>query len=228
MDALLEITERHGIFLVEDVAQALGGAWRTRKLGSLGDLGCFSFFPSKNLGGFGDGGMVATKNAELADLVRQLMSHGGKDKYNVQHIGYNSRLDTLQAAILLAKLKYLDTFNQKRVEIAKHYQESFAGIPALRLPKTPELAYPVFHQYTVQTDARDALQQHLKRAEIASMVYYPVPLHQMKVFDGTAKCATALEAAERASKTVLSLPIEPLFHKHQVLSVVEAVQKFFA
>ncbi len=134
MDEIMKIADEYNLFVLEDVAQAFGGMWHgsagsPQKLGSIGTIGAFSFFPSKPLGGFGDGGMVATNDDEIAELVRMLIKHGGKDKYNVEHIGYNARLDTLQAAILLAKLKYVDEFNERRRKIAKIYKE---GLLVLR------------------------------------------------------------------------------------------------
>lgn len=233
MDEIADIAEVHNAFVLEDVAQAFGGVWKNRKLGSLGNAGAFSFFPSKNLGGFGDGGMVATNDKEIAELVRMLIRHGGKDKYNVEHIGYNGRLDTLQAAILLAKFKYVDEFNTRRRRIAAFYAEELSGIEGLSLPVTPTFAAEsaaehVFHQYTVRTTERDALQAFLKGKGIATMVYYPVPLHRMKVFAGRIKVAGDLSRSEQAAKEVLSLPIGPMQKEEDSASVVEGVKQFFS
>ena len=134
MDEIMAIAKKHNLFVLEDVAQAFGGMWQGKKLGSMGDLSAFSFFPSKNLGAFGDGGMVSTDDQELARLVIMLLKHGGKDKYNVDHIGYNARLDTLQAAVLLAKFKYVDEFNDRRRKIAGLYNEGLKGLDGLALP----------------------------------------------------------------------------------------------
>lgn len=165
MDEIMEIAKEYNLFVLEDVAQAFGGMWKDKKLGSIGTAGTFSFFPSKNLGGFGDGGMVSTNDGELAELTRMLLKHGGKDKYNVEHIGYNARLDTLQAAILLAKFKYIDEFNERRRKIAEIYTKELSGVSGLILPinnsSTPELSNSstsymndghVYHQYTIRVN----------------------------------------------------------------------------
>lgn len=198
-----------------------------KKLGSIGTVGAFSFFPSKPLGGFGDGGMVTTDDDEIADLVRMLRVHGGKDKYNVEHIGYKARLDTLQAAILLSKFKYIDEFNEKRRKIAELYNKELAGIDNLVLPTVHN--HHIYHQYTIRVlnGKRDALQRYLKEKGISTMVYYPVSLHKMKVFEGRSKTFRDLIESERASAEVLSLPIEPLLKSDEINYVVENVRKFF-
>ncbi|MEM3112418.1 MAG: DegT/DnrJ/EryC1/StrS family aminotransferase [Candidatus Anstonellales archaeon] len=228
MDEIMDIAKEYNLFVVEDVAQAFGGKWRDKKLGSIGAAGCFSFFPSKNLGGFGDGGMVATNDNELAELIRMLIKHGGKDKYNVDHIGYNARLDTLQAAVLLAKFKYIDEFNERRRKIAEAYNRELANIDSLVLPIAYADSYHVYHQYTVRVKngKRDELQKYLKDKGISTMVYYPVPLHKMKVFEGRCKIAGTLKNAEEACQSVLSLPIEPLQVSRVVENIVEKIRDF--
>ncbi len=245
MDAIMRIAADHRLFVLEDTAQAFGGTWQGKKLGAIGTAGAFSFFPSKNLGGFGDGGMISTDDDEIADLARMLLKHGGKDKYNVDHVGYNGRLDTIQAAVLLAKLPHIDEFNEGRRRIAESYTAGLHGMPGLVLPVDHAPCQPVqgvasepflprghvFHQYTIAVGAgkRDALQGALAANEVSSMVYYPFPLHKMKVFkDGAAICASKLSCAEEACATVLSLPIEPLFTADETVYVVEAVRTFFA
>ncbi len=226
MDSLKRIAEEHGLFIVEDVAQAFGGRWRGERLGSLGKAGAFSFFPSKNLGGFGDGGMISTNDAELADLAQMLLRHGGKDKYNVGHVGYNARLDTIQAAVLLAKMKYIGEFNKKRQEIARFYDLELGGETDITLPGRLSEADHVYHQYTVRVGGgrRDALQTRLREKEIAAMVYYPVALHKMRVFDGRMVISDSLAEAEKASREVLSLPIEPLMEKDLVRQVADGIR----
>ncbi len=234
MDEILRIAAEHKLSVVEDVAQAFGGSWKGRKLGSVGDTGAFSFFPSKNLGGFGDGGMVATDDDEVADMVRMLLKHGGKDKYNVDHVGYNARLDTLQAAVLLAKFKYIDEFNERRRKIAEIYSRGLGDTKGLVLPSAPgsmhfaEVGH-VFHQYTtrVLNGRRSGLQSYLKEKGVSTMVYYPVPLHKMKVFDGRSMSPGGLTESERAVDEVLSLPMEPLMSEEEVRTVAETVRKFF-
>ena len=229
MDEITTIASDNGLFIVEDVAQAFGGEWKGKKLGSIGTCGAFSFFPSKNLGGFGDGGMVSTNDDKTAELVRMLIKHGGKDKYNVDHIGYNARLDTLQAAVLLVKFRYLDEFNAKRREIAGAYIRGLSGVKELVLPLEILGADHVYHQFTVRvTDSkRDILQKALKEVGISTMVYYPVPLHKMKVFDGTCEVYGDLSNSLTASKEVLSLPVEPLQTEGDTTYILEHLNKLW-
>jgi dTDP-4-amino-4,6-dideoxygalactose transaminase len=226
MDELLTISKENDLFVVEDCAQSFGASWNNKKTGSFGDLGCFSFFPSKNLGGFGDGGMVSTNNDELAEIVRMLIKHGGKDKYNAEHIGYNARLDTIQAAILLAKFKYIDKLNNMRRKIAQIYNEGLKDVAWLKLPTEREKAYHVYHQYTVllMGKNRKEVQEKLKQKGISTMVYYPYPLHKMKVFSDRMVVFEELGNAEIASENVLSLPIEPLFNERKIKLVIEALK----
>ena len=225
MGRIMELAKDAGIFVVEDCAQSFGAKWDGRKTGSFGDIGCFSFFPSKNLGGFGDGGMVTTDDDELAEVIRMLRKHGGKDKYNVDHIGYNARLDTLQAAILLAKMKYIDEFNKRRREIASFYDKYLKEIAWIKTPKVQEKAYHVYHQYTIRVlNKRDEVQKKLKEKGIQTMVYYPVSLHQMKVFKNRCECLGELKNATEATKQVLSLPIEPMYGEEICRKVVEGVR----
>lgn len=223
-----EVADSEGLFLVEDVAQAFGGRWQSRYLGSLGEAGAFSFFPSKNLGCYGDGGMVATSDKELADLCRMLLKHGGRDKYNVDHIGYNARLDTIQAAVLLAKIGDLEEMNEKRREIASLYARELAGVVGIILPEEAE--GHVFHQYTIRVPGggRDALQKALAEEGIASMVYYPVPLHRMGVFRERMSVHGTLTEGERAAEEVLSLPIGPLMSEPEVRTVSGTLRRLLA
>lgn len=239
MTDIMNLAEEYNLFVVEDVAQAFGATWKGSRLGSIGNTGAFSFFPSKNLGGFGDSGMVTTDDDEITELVRMLLKHGGKDKYNVNHIGYNGRLDTLQAAILLAKFKYIDEFNKKRNEIARIYSRGLKGIEGLSLPvehDDPILSasplksdnsYHAFHQYTVQTARRDELLKALNEKGVSTMIYYPFPLHKMKVFEGRMKTFGDLVYSEKAAKEVLSLPIEPLQQYDETKYVVDCIRQFF-
>ena len=234
MDEIMAIAEEHKLFVVEDIAQAFGGTWKGKKLGSIGATGCFSFFPSKNLGGFGDGGMVSTSDDQLNDLMRMLLKHGGKDKYNVDHIGYNARLDTLQAAVLLAKFKYIDEFNDRRRKIAELYNDGLKGLEGLVLPLTPcssplNDSCHVYHQYTIRVPSgkRDSFQKHLSDKGVSTMIYYPFPLHKMKVFgDGRSKTFGSLELSEKAAVEVVSLPVEPLMLEEDVQSVIQAIKGF--
>ncbi|MDP2167618.1 MAG: DegT/DnrJ/EryC1/StrS family aminotransferase [Thermodesulfovibrionales bacterium] len=230
MTEMTDIAREYNLFMVEDVAQAFGGMWKDRKLGSIGTAGAFSFFPSKNLGGFGDGGMVSTADNEVAELARMLLKHGGKDKYNVDHIGYNARLDTLQAAVVLAKFKYIEEFNEKRRKIAEAYSKKLSMVKGIVLPgELHDPHYHVYHQYTIRVTngKRDELQKYLKEKGISTMVYYPVPLHKMKVFKGRWKNYRGLQKAEKATDEVLNLPIEPLQQKGHTMYVAENIMDFF-
>ncbi|HOK80417.1 MAG TPA: DegT/DnrJ/EryC1/StrS family aminotransferase [bacterium] len=230
MDKIMGLAEKNKIFVLEDVAQASGGAWKNRKLGSIGNVGAFSFFPSKNLGGFGDGGMVATDDDEIADIVRILLKHGGKDKYNVDYLGYNARLDTIQAAVLVAKFKYLDQFNEKRRMIAEFYNENLKEIGHIITPEITPDAYHVYHQYTirVKNGKRDGLQNYLKEKGIATMIYYPVCLHRMKLFEGRSKSFKTLINADNITSEVLSLPIEPLMKNEELQYIVSEIKNYFS
>jgi len=226
MDKIMDIAKEYDLFVIEDCAQSFGAKWDGKQTGSFGDTGCFSFFPSKNLGGFGDGGMVTTNDEGLYELLIMLRKHGGKDKYNVDHIGYNARLDTIQAAVLLAKLNYIDEFTERRRAIAKFYTENLKNINWLKTPYVEDKAYHVFHQYTIRIVDKDRtkIQQKLKEKGIQTMVYYPVPLHQMKVFKNNGmKIFGELKNSEVASQTVLSLPIEPLYDLRNFLFVVNII-----
>lgn len=232
MDKINRIAEEYNLFVVEDVAQAFGGMWKGKRLGSIGTVGAFSFFPSKNLGGFGDGGMISTDDDGIAEIVGMLLKHGGKDKYNVDHIGYNARLDTIQAAILLQKLKHIDEFNRMRIDIAKTYNEGLSDLKGLIIPFKSASSddndfHHVYHQYTIRVldGKRDDFQRRLNEDGISTMVYYPVPLHKMKVFEGRMKKAGDLKKSEEASSKVLSLPIEPLLDKKEIDHVIESLRR---
>ncbi len=228
LSRLSEMLRRRNIALIEDVAQACGAMSEKKLCGTVGELGAFSFFPSKNLGAFGDAGAVTTDNQELADIVRILTKHGGKDKYDVEHIGYNARLDTIQAAILLAKLPALKEFTQRRRSIARRYNEAFAGLPGLATPMTDGPNH-VYHQYTVRVaeGRREELRAHLESDGIGSMVYYPVPLPRMKLFKRYAIVPQLCINADKAASEVLSLPIEPLLENDEIDHVIESVCRFF-
>jgi len=241
MGEIMGIAKEHNLFVVEDVAQAFGGMWNGKKLGSIGNTGTFSFFPSKNLGGFGDGGMISTNDDQTSDLIRMLLKHGGKDKYNVDHIGYNARLDTLQAAILLAKFKYINEFNERRQKIAEIYNQELSGLEGITIPvnnawnqklNDSTSSVPnghVYHQYTINVNngKRDELQKYLKEDGISTMIYYPLPLHKMKVFEGKMKIFEDLESSESTSKKVLSLPMEPLQKDEGIAYVIKSICKYF-
>lgn len=223
MDAIGEIARRHSLHVIEDAAQAFGGMFRGRRLGSIGDAAAFSFFPSKNLGAFGDGGLVATSNDDLADQARRLRTHGARRKYENEMFGYNSRLDELQAAVLRVKLPHVDRWNETRRQVASRYVELLSGLPWLQLPEAKSYASHVFHQFTVRITGRDREEviAQLDDAGVKTMVYYPRPIHRLRVFDGTSSC---FPHAEQAAKEVLSLPIGPSLTDESVQYICEAIQ----
>ncbi len=228
MDEIMKIAREFRVYIIEDVAQAFGGKWKDKKLGSFGIAGCLSFFPTKSLGSFGDGGMVVTNDKTIAEIVDMLRKHGGKDKYNVNILGHNSRLDTLQASILLQKLKHVDRWNENKRKIAEVYNAQLSGINDLILPIThnPLPITPVYHQYTIRTKKRDKLQSYLKEKEIQTMVYYPISLHKQKLFEERTKIFGSLKNTKLAAKEVLSLPIDPLQTEEETTYVVNMVKEF--
>lgn len=205
--AMRELCDRRGLALIEDCAQAFGAVYQGRRVGSWGDLGCFSFYPSKTLGGAGDGGMVTTNSAAFAERIRVLRNHGASAPGRHEVIGYNSRLDELQAAILRVKLKEMDRWNEARYDRAQAYHRRLEH-SGLELPvERPERSH-VYHQFTIQSAQRDTIRQALADAEIASAIYYPVPMHRQPVYAGLAS-DVSLPNAEHAAQRVLSLPIFP-------------------
>ncbi len=207
LDGLQALAREKGLLVVEDVAQAFGGTLRDRKLGTFGNAGAFSFFPSKNLGCLGDGGLVATDDDRVADAARMLRSHGARQKYHNERIGLNSRLDALQAAFLRAKLPHVDLWNEGRRRAAARYRELLGGVPGIVLPGEREGVRHVYHQFTIRVrdGRRDALKRALSDAGVDSMVYYPKPAHRLPVYQGFGE----FPAADAAAHEVLSLPIWP-------------------
>ncbi|TDA64562.1 MAG: DegT/DnrJ/EryC1/StrS family aminotransferase [Clostridia bacterium] len=208
MDPIMALAEKYNLKVIEDTAQAFGGEYKGRKLGTIGDAGCFSFFPSKNLGAFGDGGLIATNDDEMAEKARMLRVHGARQKYYNEVIGYNSRLDEVQAAILRVKLPHIDEWNEGRRQAARRYNELLKDIPGIVTPFEDPNARHVYHQYTirVQDDRRDELKSHLAENGIGTTVYYPVPVHQLPLYK---ELSPALLVAEQLAGEVLSLPIWP-------------------
>lgn len=216
-----ELCRRHGLKLIEDCAQSFGAEYRGRMTGTWGELGCFSFFPSKNLGCYGDGGMIVTDSDEMADAVRVLRNHGSRQRYHHSVIGYNSRLDELQAVVLRAKLKHIDTYNTLRRKNAHHYTGRLKGTRVIP-PAEDGKGVHVYHQYTVLTDAREPVQSALGAAGIACAVYYPIPLHRQEVYrDSCAGCS--FPVSEEVAARVLSLPMYPELTGAQIDRVCEVL-----
>jgi len=202
-----KLASAHGLKVVEDAAQAFGASVDGQTVGAIGDVGCFSFFPSKNLGAYGDGGMLVTDDGDVAELARMLRAHGSRKKYHNELIGYNSRLDELQAAILRVKLPHVDQWNAGRRRAAARYAELLDDVPGLVTPQVQPGREHVFHQYTVRIlgGQRDHVHERLADFGVSTMVYYPVPLHRLPMYDQ----GVTLHEAERAAAEVLSLPIWP-------------------
>lgn len=227
MDPILEIAKKYNLIVVEDAAQSIGARYRGRMAGSMGDFGCFSFFPSKNLGCMGDGGMVVTNNKGLAEKIKILRVHGGKPKYFHPLIGLNSRLDTIQAAILLAKFKYLDEWNKKRQECADFYN-SLLEDSNIERPHILKDNLSVYNQYTIRTKYRDELKDHLESKGIGCAVYYPLPLHLQECFKSLGYIRGDFPEAEAAAREVLSLPMYPELPRTQIEYIAQAVRAFFS
>jgi len=238
MDALLDIGRRRSIAVVEDAAQALGAAYRStalggqRSCGTLGVAGCYSFFPSKNLGGFGDGGMIVTSDDDLAERLRVLRVHGGRQMYHHRYVGWNSRLDALQAAVLAVKLPHLDAWSSGRAVNGGRYDRLFreSGLVdrgLVRLPECDPKARHIYNQYTIRVERRDELRRHLDVAGIGHAVYYPVPLHLQPCFAELGHTEGDFPASEKASREVLSLPVYPELSPDQLEQVVATIAAFY-
>jgi dTDP-4-amino-4,6-dideoxygalactose transaminase len=227
---ITEIANRRNVPVVEDAAQALGARYENQPVGSFGATGCFSFFPSKNLGGAGDGGMITTYDSELAERLRVLRVHGGKRKYHYDLIGINSRLDSLQAAILRAKLPHLDRWTQARRAHAGRYHRLFAAAGLLErvtLPATPLNSFHVYNQFTIRAERRDELREFLQHRAIPTEIYYPVPLHLQPAFAYLGHRQGDFSESEAASREVLSLPIDPSLEEEHQFAVVDAISEFY-
>jgi dTDP-4-amino-4,6-dideoxygalactose transaminase len=225
MDPILELARSHGLKVIEDNAQAFGSTYRGKKTGSIGDIGCLSFFPTKNLGAYGDGGMVVTNDAVLADRMRMLRTHGWKKKYHSEEVGYNSRLDALQAAILQAKLPHLDSWNQARRAGAAYYTEKLSPL-GVAVPVECDWGQHVYHLYIIRSERRDALQVFLKQNGIASEVYYPLPPHLSTPCRKLGYKEGDFPHAERASRETLALPLYPELTRIQQNEIIAAVAAF--
>lgn len=232
MDALLEVAARRGVPIVEDAAQAVGAEDRGRQAGSLGEIGCFSFYPTKNLGGAGDGGLLTTNDDALAQRLRALRVHGGETKYFHREIGINSRLDTLQAAILRVKLPHLDGWSRARAQNAARYREMFADAGLLEevgLPFVRDDARHIYNQFVIRVPdgKRDALMSHLKHEGVGTDIYYPLPLHLQECFRYLGHREGDFPEAERAARETLALPIYPELTGGQQQHVVDSIRSFF-
>ena len=223
MGLISEIAERHGLMVLEDCAQAFGGDYRGKKLGTLGQIGAFSFFPTKNLGCYGDGGLITTDDEQSATTARALRAHGSQKKYFNETIGYNSRLDAIQAAILRIKLKKIESSNEGRRRVAAGYRNALGDLQSLCLPAEHPDGRHVYHQFTLRvlSGKRQQLQKALSENNIASMVYYPVPVHRLPVYD---EPAGTCPVAERLADEVISLPIWPQMETAKLQKISEIIR----
>jgi dTDP-4-amino-4,6-dideoxygalactose transaminase len=234
MEQILGLAAEYNLHVIEDAAQSLGAVYtfnnkKTRRAGTMGIIGTTSFFPSKNLGCYGDGGALFTRDEKLAEKIRMIANHGQRVKYHHDIIGINSRLDTLQAAILNVKLKYLDEYARKRNEAASYYDNKLTGIKDLVLPHRAPNSTHVFHQYTVRVEKkRNALKEHLAAAGIPTMIYYPVPLHMQNAYRQNGFGEGSFPVTENLSKTVLSLPIHTEMNEGQLDLIVSTIRQYFS
>lgn len=231
---IMELAEKHKLYVIEDNAQAIGSDYfypdkTSKKTGTIGHIGCTSFFPSKNLGCYGDGGAIFTNDEELAKKIRMIANHGQAKKYYHSVIGVNSRLDSLQAAILNVKLSYLDEYCNARLKVAERYDEAFAKIQGVKPPVREKNSTHVFHQYTLQVEngLREDLQSHLQSKNIPSMIYYPVPLYKQDAFRGFVPSGFELPITEKLCKKVLSLPVHTEMNEETQNYIIDGVKSFF-
>lgn len=233
MEPLLSLAKKHKVHIIEDAAQALGAEYvfsdgRRMKAGTMGTIGCTSFFPSKNLGCYGDGGAIFTQDATLAEKIRMIANHGQRKKYHHEIVGVNSRLDTLQAAILSVKIKYLDDYSMRRNEAAKYYDKHLADLPFIDVPVRAANSTHVFHQYTLKTKGidRDAFKAFLEAKSIPTMIYYPVPLHLQKAYKQAQTPEGSFRITEELSKKVISLPIHTEMTTEQLSYICNSIKEY--
>ena len=225
MDKIMAIAKKHNLKVIEDCCQAIGAEYKGQKVGTFGDFGCFSFYPTKNLGGMGDGGMITCNDQELYDRIVALRNHGGAIRYYHDELGVNSRLDEIQAAILRVKLNYIDEWNKARQDNAYRYNELFAKYPEIVTPVEIENSYCVYHQYTIKIENRDEVHKLLQENGVGAMIYYPVPLHLQKLHKELGYKVGDLPLTEEDTKLVMSLPMFPELTEEEQKTVVETVVK---
>ena len=229
MSEIMRIAKKYKLYVIEDAAQAIGAEYKGKKSGAIGDLGCLSFFPSKNLGAYGDSGMVVTNNEQLAERIKMMRNHGSspKEKYLNLILGTNSRLDALQAAILRVKLKHLTKWSHERAKKADYYSKNLKGIGDIIVPKISSGRNHIFHQYTIRTKLRDKLQKYLKEKGIPTMIYYPLPLHLQPAFKYLAYKKGDFPEAEKTAEEVLSLPVYPELTQKDQDFIIKKIKEFF-
>lgn len=230
MDPLLELARQRGIPVIEDAAQAIGAEYRGRRAGSMGAIGCFSFFPTKNLGGAGEGGILTTNDGALAERLRALRVHGSRVRYFHDEVGTNSRLDTLQAAVLRVKLRRLEEWTHRRIRIAALYREKLAALGAAVVPPPlpPWPARHVYHQFVIRAPERDSLRSRLLASGIGCEIYYPLPLHRQRCFASLGYAEGAFPESERAAREALALPVYPELSEDAVMEICNTIARHFA
>ena len=227
MEEILDIAKRHNLFVIEDAAQAIGAKRNGKPAGSFGDAACLSFYPTKNLGGAGDGGMVVTDREDIAVKIKQLRNHGEEARYQHRTVGINGRMDGIQAAVLLTKLQHLDQWNSQRVENAHYYTPKLENIPGLDPPVEEENCYHIYHQYVAHCEQRDELRQYLNEHGVGSGVYYPLPLHLQPCFADLGYHSGDFPITEEACRRVLALPIFPELTRAQQDIVIAEITEFY-
>jgi len=228
MDPIMKIAKKHNLFVIEDAAQAIGATYKGRKAGSIGTVGCFSFFPSKNLGGMGDGGMVVTQDEQLGDRLSQCRNHGSKPKYYHKWVGGNFRLDTLQAAGLIVKLRHLEDWSAGRRANAAKYDKLFAGFEPVLTPTVRDYNVSIYNQYVIRVPKRDELQTYLNEQGIGTAIYYPLSLHEQECFKDLGYKRGDFPESEKAAADSLAIPIYPELTDEQIRYVVDKIKEFLS
>lgn len=226
VENVARICKKYNLYLIEDCAQAHGSAFKNKKVGTFGDIGCFSFYPTKNLGAFGDGGAVVTNSKKIYEFSKMARNYGQKNIYEHPILGLNSRLDELQAGILRIKLKFLDKYNTRRRQIAFMYNNGLKDIKTIKLPKERPFSYHIYHLFVIEAEERDKLQEFLKKKGIATLVHYPRPIHKQPIFKeyNTLK----LPLIEKKVDKILSLPVHPLLTDKEVKYIINCVREFYS
>ncbi|HXG37180.1 MAG TPA: DegT/DnrJ/EryC1/StrS family aminotransferase [Bacteroidota bacterium] len=224
MDPIMDVANKHGLAVIEDAAQAIGARYKGKKVGGIGTIGCVSFYPSKNLGAYGDGGLVVTNDDKIAEKIRMIANHGSRVRYRHELLGVNSRLDSIQAAILNVKLKYLDEWNETRRTAAQKYHHLLDGLDVVR-PHEASYAHHIYHQYTIRVHNRDTVAQYLTSKQIPNAIYYPIPLHQQEALRGIGNTHQSFPNTEKAAAEVISLPMHTELTDAQQEYIVAAVKE---
>jgi dTDP-4-amino-4,6-dideoxygalactose transaminase len=228
MNAVLEIARRYQLVVIEDACQSHGARYKGKQSGTLGNLGCFSFYPGKNLGAYGDGGAVVTNDKKLANKIRRLRNYGQRSKYDHQEKGSNARLDEMQAAVLNVKLKYLDEWNRLRAKHAFSYSENLKNIEQIKIPEIFSDRDPVFHLYVIRAKNRNELQRFLREKKIATQIHYPLPIHLEEAYKDLGHKAGDFPKTEQVANEILSLPMFPELQSVQRDYVIQAIQNFYS